>query len=617
MDSSKSDSSASCRFVVSNCQKKKSATLLLNKNVNIDDTIVAITEPWLGASNKCTFQSPWKVMTTDKNLRVALITPPWADAFILSEQSDRDSIFCSMKIGSEMTIVGVMYVENGLIDVNKWSERVKELQDICPTIIVFADSNAHSTLWGYNRSDHKGKRWEEFLGRTDLEVFTNSYATTFRNSRNFSSCIDIAFGTPNLKPKLSERLLNVFPTASDHLTWGLELGVPRETKSETFWKLKSVDWDKFNLALLNKMQLLGCHDLQDEQDIINEVELLTSILKDTMEGIIEKQVLKPKHRWWDKDLTVLQKTIEREQDIEIKRDLIKTLESKCLEAQAKNWKEFATNCNSVSDAFLKKKLISLEKSQLNLQSIKKDDGTQTQSAAETAKYLLDKWFTLDRNSLNNNLKDLDQQIHAKYPKVVTDTFPLITLCDVESAVSGMRPFSAAGIDEIPIIAIQKSIHVIGPKLVDIFNNCLRLGFTPNTWKIGKTVLIPKAGPKQGNHKDYRPITLLPGFVKIFEKIILKRLQKCSEVHKWISDKQFAFQAGRSVSQALLQYGTKVSSGIKSKSPTAALHLDIEGAFNSVWLPVLINRLETLQCSQYLLNWCFNYLKLSYRKKALF
>ena len=79
------------------------------------------------------------------------------------------------------------------------------------------------------------------------------------------------------------------------------------------------------------------------------------------------------------------------------------------------------------------------------------------------------------------------------------------------------------------------------------------------------------------------------------------------MHKWISDKQFAFQAGRSVSQALLQYGTKVSSGIKSKSPTAALHLDIEGAFNSVWLPVLINRLETLQCPQYLLNWCFDYL----------
>ena len=594
-------------FLVSNCQKKKSATLLLNRISNITENIIAITEPWLGKLNKCTFQSPWKVMTKEDNSRAALISPPWADPFMHSEQSDRDSVFCTLKIGMEKIIVGVMYVENGAVDVIKWSNRLNYLQKICPKIIVFADSNAHSTLWGYKKSDYKGKKWEELLGLTNLEVFTNSYADTFKNSRNFTSCIDIAFGSPILKPELSDRLMNFFPSASDHLTWGLDFRVPRENSEGTFWKLKSADWDKVNASLFDKIQNLPRHDLHNELSIESEVESLTTIFKTVMDENIGKQLVKPKHRWWNRDLTDLEKSIEREHDGDIRKELIKELEVKCLEAQAENWKQFASNCNSVSGAFLKMKLTNLDKGQLNLQSITKDNGVKTQSAQETANYLLSKWFQLDRDTLNDQLLSVEQEIHSKYPVSGVGNFPPVTFTDVENAVLGMKPFSASGIDGIPIIAIQKTINVIGLKLVDIFNSCLKQGFTPVAWKTGKTVLIPKPGPKKGNHKDYRPITLLPGFVKIFEKIILKRLQKSAEIDKWISNKQFAFQAGRSVNQALLQYGTKVSSGIKSKRPTAALHLDIEGAFNSVWLPVLVKRLESLGCPAYLINWCYNYL----------
>lgn len=546
-------------------------------------------------------------MTKENNSRAALISPPWADAFMHTKQSDRDSVFCTLNIGGEEVIVGVMYVENGLIDVNKWSNRFNELQAICPKILVFADSNAHSTLWGYKKSDIKGRKWEEFLGLTNLEVFTNSYAVTFKNSRDFSSCIDIAFGTSNLKTLLSDRIMSLFPSASDHLTWGINFNVPLETNAETFWRLKSVDWEKFNAALLVKLGSCPGRDLLVELDVADQIDALTSFFQATMEEIIDKQSIKPKHRWWSKELSDIQRAIENEQDTNTKKALVKQMEAKCLESQAKNWKEFATNCNSVSGAFLKKKLVSLEKSQLYLQSINRDDGSSTQSAPETAQYLLSKWFTLNRDSLNDELKSLEQEINLKYPIAETGEFPPITINDVENAVLGMRPFSAPGIDGIPIIAIQKSINVIGPKLVEIFNCCLRLGITPSSWKIGKTILIPKAGPKKGNHKDYRPITLLPGFVKIFEKIILVRLQKCAEVDDWISNKQFAFQAGRSVNQALLQYATRVSSGFKDQRPTVALHLDIEGAFNSVWLPVLVRRLETLNCPRYLLNWCFNYL----------
>ena len=288
MDSSFTNTNVVTKFVVSNCQKKKSATSLIHKNANIEDSIFALTEPWTGSSNRCTFQSPWRVMTKENNSRAALISPPWADAFMHTKQSDRDSVFCTLNIGGEEVIVGVMYVENGLIDVNKWSNRFNELQAICPKILVFADSNAHSTLWGYKKSDIKGRKWEEFLGLTNLEVFTNSYAVTFKNSRDFSSCIDIAFGTSNLKTLLSDRIMSLFPSASDHLTWGINFNVPLETNAETFWRLKSVDWEKFNAALLVKLGSCPGRDLLVELDVADQIDALTSFFQATMEEIIDK-----------------------------------------------------------------------------------------------------------------------------------------------------------------------------------------------------------------------------------------------------------------------------------------------------------------------------------------
>ena len=597
----------STKFVVTNCQKKKSATLLLNKNVNIEENIIAITEPWLGSNKKCSFQSPWKTTVKEDNSRVALITPPWAEAFMISDLSDRDSVFCKLNIGSEKILVGVIYTENGIIDINDYQIRFNRLQTICQKMIVFADTNAHSKLWGYSKSDKKGKMWEELLGLTNLEVFTNSYAVTFKNSRDFSSCIDVAVGTPNIKHEFSDRITNIFPTASDHLVWGLEWGVDRQIENDTFWKLKTADWDKVNQMLANKIDKVQVPDIADKASINQAVDCLTVCIWETMAETIDKQKKKPKHRWWNRELTEIQNSIEREQDLEARKELTRSLELKCLESQGKSWKEFATNCNSVSGAYLKKKLLCIDKKRLGLQSIAKDDGTTTQSGEETAQYLLNKWFKMNRQMINNNLKELEDEIEKQVPSKTIEDFSPITLCDVEGAVASMKPYSAPGDDGIPIIVIQKTITVIGPKLVSIFNWCMSLGFTPKKWKVGKTVLIPKPGIQVMNHKAYRPITLLSGLVKIFEKIILKRLQQCSEVDNWISNKQYAFQAGRSVDQALLQYATKISSGLKSKTPTVALHLDIEGAFNSVWRPVLISRLITLGCPKYLVNWCHDYL----------
>ena len=151
------------RLLYSNCQKKKSATHLMCINADIDNNIIAITEPWLGKKCRASFRAPWRVHCMGIDSRAILVTPPWANAFVLNDLSDKDSVFCWVTIGDSTFIIGVMYAEGGFLDTTSWSNKFNELIKICPRILIVADSNAHSKLWGYNRSDKKGETGRRFF----------------------------------------------------------------------------------------------------------------------------------------------------------------------------------------------------------------------------------------------------------------------------------------------------------------------------------------------------------------------------------------------------------------------------------------------------------------------
>ena len=609
------------RILYGNCQKKRAANLQFSRFADLSSDIIVLTEPFVGQKRKCAFFSPWNVHCTDKNSRAAIISPPWADAFDLIEYSDRDSFFCLIETNDIKFILGAIYVENGLLDNNIWIPKLNALLNICDNIIILGDSNAHSTLWGYQNSDAKGRKWEEVLAALNFEVFTDTYDISFCNSRNQSSCIDIAFGTPSLKNLVSKRCNNIIPLASDHSAWSINLNSRPAPSNETsiHLKLKETDWDRVNFTLTEKLKNFYIPDIGDKEHLEDSVIEFTSILNQTINETIKRCGRKPLHRWWNGDLSRLESEIESEQDSIIKKELIKELENKILKAKDEEWKQFSSHCVSVSDAYLKNKLLKLEKQERTLHPIKKIDGSNTKSNIETANTLLENWFKLDRDTtLNDTLLKLERKIDQMMPLDDTEDFPQVTKKEVIEAIGSLKPFSAPGCDGIPAIFLQRSCEIIEPFLTDIFNRSLLLGFTPSCWKIGRIILLPKGKGNLGTHKDYRPITLLSILVKVLEKIVLKRFQQQDALHKWISSEQYGFQPGKSVTHALMNYISYVSTHLKQKKPIIAIHLDIEGAFNSVWKPVLINRLVEAKCPNYLLNWCHDYMsnrKLEYNSKS--
>jgi hypothetical protein len=62
-------------------------------------------------------------------------------------------------------------------------------------------------------------------------------------------------------------------------------------------------------------------------------------------------------------------------------------------------------------------------------------------------------------------------------------------------------------------------------LTHLINHCLRLSHFPNHWKEAKTITLPKPAKDPKFPQNLLPISLLSTTGKLFEKVILKILQK--------------------------------------------------------------------------------------------
>lgn len=72
-------------------------------------------------------------------------------------------------------------------------------------------------------------------------------------------------------------------------------------------------------------------------------------------------------------------------------------------------------------------------------------------------------------------------------------------------------------------------------LVKVFNSIWESEIYPNFWKNTKVALIPKEGKYLSAPFSYRPIWLLPIWVKVFDRIVTKRLCNYLEANNLLKD----------------------------------------------------------------------------------
>lgn len=137
---------------------------------------------------------------------------------------------------------------------------------------------------------------------------------------------------------------------------------------------------------------------------------------------------------------------------------------------------------------------------------------------------------------------------------------------------------------------KKQKNTLSPKLVELFNECMNQGIFPESLKIARIFPLHKGGSKC-EPTNYRPISLLPQFGKLFEKIIKKRLIVFLEQNNIISNHQFGFREAHSTELAITNIQNTLLKNLDNNDITCTVFLDLAKAFDSVDHEILLKKLE--------------------------
>ena len=172
----------------------------------------------------------------------------------------------------------------------------------------------------------------------------------------------------------------------------------------------------------------------------------------------------------------------------------------------------------------------------------------------------------------------------------------------------MNPNKAHGHDNISIRMIQICGDSIICPLKLIFETAIRSSCFPDSWKKGNIIPVHKK-ERKNLVKNYRPISLLPIFGKIFEKVIYNSLFKYFLENNFLSDKQSGFRAGDSCTSQLLAITHEIYKlfDVNPSLETRGVFLDISKAFDKVWHEGLLFKLKCYGVERSFYNILKNYL----------
>ena len=145
--------------------------------------------------------------------------------------------------------------------------------------------------------------------------------------------------------------------------------------------------------------------------------------------------------------------------------------------------------------------------------------------------------------------------------------------------------------DFPITVIKKTAHIISPILALHFNYHMSSGKFPDELKLGKISPIYKKDNEE-LLENYRPVSTLPIFGKIFEKVIYSRLYSFFVSKGTLHDKQFGFRKKHSTSHALNYSIHSIRKAISEGRHVLGIFIDLSKAFDTIDHNILLQKLES-------------------------
>jgi retron-type reverse transcriptase len=161
---------------------------------------------------------------------------------------------------------------------------------------------------------------------------------------------------------------------------------------------------------------------------------------------------------------------------------------------------------------------------------------------------------------------------------------------VYNVIRNMKNSYSNGSNDLPVFLLKKSNHIISLPLSIILQSLFSSSSFPEIWKTSNIVPIPKC--KNPSISDLRPISILPGLSKIYEKCILFYMAR--SLYTMYDKNQYGFLPNSSTACSTISLLHYVQSTINAhqKREIYILNLDISKAFDNVNHDLLLQILST-------------------------
>ena len=180
------------------------------------------------------------------------------------------------------------------------------------------------------------------------------------------------------------------------------------------------------------------------------------------------------------------------------------------------------------------------------------------------------------DSLHDKVTDTDDNSN-----LVADVDPdtLIHIVRSELTKNSKAPGTDNVYNDILKRAIGTGFYRRLPRALTI---SLKLGFIPYVWKVAVLCMLIKPDKPPSQTTSYRPISLLSAIMKLFERVIEKRLRKHLEGNGFFSKYQSGFRRSKSTNDYLFCLSQTIMESFNKGEHAITAFLDIEKAFDNVW-----------------------------------
>lgn len=191
--------------------------------------------------------------------------------------------------------------------------------------------------------------------------------------------------------------------------------------------------------------------------------------------------------------------------------------------------------------------------------------------------------TIPKNSESNTFRYMRQLNHSIFLRPATYN-------EVYLIINGINSKKSNGPDGFPTSVLKDNIQKFSSILSHMFNQILCSGIYPDCLKMSKVVPIFKSG-ESNNPCNYRPISTLSVFNKVFEKLLVKRILEFYDKYDVLYKYQYGFRKGCSTSTAIVELVDFLIENIDKKCIVGGLFIDLKKAFDTLDHNILLKKLE--------------------------